>query len=622
VAGIRSGNITYGHRFHAPEAITVRRFDDYVAKLEKAFVVLDAERRKAIILEDARNLAFANGLELIEDDALLEEVCGLVEWPVVLMGEFDQAFLAIPGEMTRLTIKTNQKCFVTRGPDGRLSNKFILVANIAASDGGAEIAHGNGKVVRARLSDALYFWNTDQAPLPDASSFEVSARKFGLDMAKPLDQRMARLDALNVTFHVKLGSQGDRVLRIAKLAQELAPVVGADANLAYRAAILAKADLQTEAVGEFPELQGLMGRKYAELQGEHPSVCAAIEEHYRPQGPSDSVPKDAVSIAVALADKLDTLVGFWAIDEKPTGSKDPYALRRAALGVIRIVLERGINIYLNEFCYQAESYHADNRFRNDQEKLVAASNRIEAETGFSIHSVLHKESGGFPFERYNVEVIAEHHLLSFFHDRLKVYLRDQGARHDVIDAVMSAGLISPLEGEMSAKLTERGNVSASTKSPLSVAEVGDISPARGENKPNDNLLDIARRVEQLTVFLDTDEGKNLVAGTKRAANFLNAEEKKAEVSTAINPALLALPQEQALNAAIKQAVPNAQSALNAGDYSAAMRALAALRGPVDAFLEAVLVNDPDPAIRANRLALLKHVALATGMIADFSKINA
>ncbi len=635
VAGIRSGNTTYGHRFHAPEAITVRRFDDYVAKLEKAFVVLDAERRKAIILEDARNLAFANGLELIEDEALLEEVCGLVEWPVVLMGEFDQAFLAIPGEMTRLTIKTNQKCFVTRGADGKLSNKFILVANIAASDGGAEIAHGNGKVVRARLSDALYFWNTDQAPLPDASSFEVSARKFGLDMAKPLDQRMARLDALNVTFHVKLGTQGDRVLRIAKLAQELAPVVGADANLAYRAAILAKADLQTEAVGEFPELQGLMGRKYAELQGEHPSVSAAIEEHYRPQGPSDSVPKDAVSIAVALADKLDTLVGFWAIDEKPTGSKDPYALRRAALGVIRIVLERGVASALNQVLQASyRSYFqqfADAGLLVEYDESLDFGSRVTMR--YSSQDYEHVSKNGAR-KIYNEHSFMERSeafpsllsllpdLLSFFHDRLKVYLRDQGARHDVIDAVMSAGLISPLEGEMSAKLTERGNVSASTKSPLSVAEVGDISPARGENKPNDNLLDIARRVEQLTVFLDTDEGKNLVAGTKRAANFLNAEEKKAEVSTVINPALLALPQEQALNAAIEQAVPKAQAALEMGDYSAAMRALAALRGPVDAFLEAVLVNDPDPAIRANRLALLKHVALATGMIADFSKINA
>ena len=344
----------------------------------KAKVVLDAERRKEIILSDARNLCFAQGLELIEDEALLEEVSGLVEWPVVLMGEFEADYLSIPAEVIRLTIKTNQKCFVTRAAGGALSNKFILVANIEAKDHGAEIARGNGKVVRARLSDALYFWKTDQGNVPDLTDLAASAAKFGLDLSKPLDQRMARLDHLNVTFHAKLGTQGERVMRIAKLAEELAaltsplvgeglpkaaeggsagglppsghfvatsPTRGEVGALARRAAILCKADLQTEIVGEFPELQGLIGRKYAALQGEHPSVAAAIEDHWKPQGPADRVPSDPVAIAVALADKLDTLVGFWAIDEKPTGSKDPYALRRAALGVIRIVLERGVQIW-------------------------------------------------------------------------------------------------------------------------------------------------------------------------------------------------------------------------------------------------------------------------------------
>ena len=357
VDGIRSGNVTYGHRFHAPEAISVRRFEDYVSKLEAAKVVLDAERRKHIILDDARTLAFASGLELVEDEGLLEEVSGLVEWPVVLMGEFEKEYLEIPPEVVRLTIRANQKCFVTR-PHGsisplegeisqsQLSNRFILTANIEATDGGAEIARGNGKVVRARLSDALYFWKTDQSDLPDLGQLTDSATKFGLDLEKPLDQRMARLDRLGVTFHAKLGTQGERVERIARLAEEIAPVVGADPALARRAAILAKADLQTEVVGEFPELQGAMGRKYAELQGEDSRVAAAIEEHYRPQGPSDTAPTDPVSIAVALADKLDTLVGFWAIDEKPTGSKDPYALRRAALGVIRILVENGVRLGL------------------------------------------------------------------------------------------------------------------------------------------------------------------------------------------------------------------------------------------------------------------------------------
>src|SRR5690606_5092843 len=285
---------------------------------------------------------------LVEDEGLLEEVSGLVEWPVVLMGEFEEEFLAIPPEVIRLTIRANQKCFVTRkqGETEALSNKFILVSNIAARDGGTEIAYGNGKVVRARLSDALYFWHTDQHDLPDLDKLAASAEKFGLDLKKPLDQRMARLDALNVTFHAKLGTQGARVERIRQLAAEIAPLVGADPKLAERAAILAKADLTTEIVGEFPELQGAMGRKYALLQGEDEAVAAALEEHYKPQGPSDFVPKNPVSVAVALADKLDTLVGFWAIDEKPTGSKDPYALRRAALGVIRLLLENDIRAEL------------------------------------------------------------------------------------------------------------------------------------------------------------------------------------------------------------------------------------------------------------------------------------
>src|SRR5690606_16722220 len=417
VDGIRSGNLTWGHRFHAPEPIEVRRFDDYVARLEAAKVILDAERRKAMILADARNVAFAAGLELVEDEGLLEEVSGLVEWPVVLMGEFEPEFLEVPAEVIRLTIRANQKCFVTRplapisplvgemspeateggavpptpystqppsalpgisptrGETGRsqLSNRFILVANIEAKDGGAEIAYGNGKVVRARLSDAVHFWKTDQADLPDLGKLKVSAEKFGLDLRKPLDQRMARLDHLGVTFHAKLGTQGERVARIARLAEELAPLVGADPKLARRAAVLAKADLQTEVVGEFPELQGAMGRTYAALQGEHASVAAAIEEHYKPQGPSDEVPTDPVSVAVALADKLDTLVGFWAIDEKPTGSKDPYALRRAALGVIRIVVENGVRLNILE--------QVDPHFEAVGKSMQSAHRRAEGTSG-------------------------------------------------------------------------------------------------------------------------------------------------------------------------------------------------------------------------------------------------
>ena len=525
IDGIVAGNVTYGHRFHAPGPITVRRFEDYVSSLEKAKVVLDAERRKDIILHDAKDLAFANGLELVEDEGLLEEVSGLVEWPQVLMGTFEEDYLQIPAEIIRLTIKTNQKCFVTRnqGAEEGLSNRFILISNIEASDGGKEIIHGNGKVVRARLSDARHFWNRDQGDLPDLETLKDSAAKFDLDLKKPLDQRMAKLDALNVTFHAKLGTQGERVARIRELAKALAPVVGADADLVDRAVVLAKADLRTEAVGEFPELQGLMGRKYAALQGENESVAAAIEDHYKPQGPSDRLPADKVAITVALADKLDTLVGFWAIDEKPTGSKDPFALRRAALGVVRILLEKNVRLPL-------------------------------------------------------LSVAKDPDLLSFFHDRLKVYLRDLGARYDLIDAVLTP--------------------------------------------ESDDLLMIARRVEALTAFITGEDGRNLLAGAKRATQLLAAEEKKGTVvADGVSEELLKLDAEKALYTVIKTASADAAKAVEGEDFRSAMQALSTLRAPVDKFFEDVLVNDEDAAIRANRLALLKAIREATGTVADFSKIT-
>lgn len=524
IDGIVASNVTYGHRFHAPQAIIVKRFDDYAASLEKAKVILDAERRKDIILHDARDIAFANGLELVEDEGLLEEVSGLVEWPQVLMGSFEEDYLSIPSEIIRLTIKTNQKCFVTRPQVGEtLSNRFILVANIQATDGGKEIIHGNGKVVRARLSDALHFWKRDQGDLPDLETLEASAAKFGLDLKKPLDQRMAKLDTLNVTFHAKLGSQGERVSRIRALAADLAKITGADLAKVDRAAVLAKADLRTEAVGEFPELQGLMGRKYAVLQGEDASVAAAIEDHYKPQGPSDRVPEDKVAITVALSDKLDTLVGFWAIDEKPTGSKDPYALRRAALGVVRILLERKVRL-----------------------PLLATTKDVD--------------------------------LLAFFHDRLKVYLRDQGARYDLIDSVLTPEA--------------------------------------------DDLLMVARRVEALTAFITSEDGKNLLAGTKRATQLLAAEEKKGTViADGVSEALLKLDVEKDLFAAIKAASAEASDAIAKEDFRSAMAALSKLRAPVDRFFEDVLVNDEDAAIRANRLALLRLIREATGTVADFSKIS-
>lgn len=601
VGGIRSGNLTYGHRFHAPDAIKVRRFDDYVTALERAHVVLDAERRKEIIRTDAENLAFAQGLEVVPDEALLEEVAGLVEWPVTLMGEFEEAFLAIPPEVVRLTIKTNQKCFVTRKAGSEvLSNKFILVANVDASDGGKEIARGNGKVVRARLSDALYFWQTDQADLPDLDGLRPSAEKLGLDLSKPLDQRMAKLDALGVTFHAKLGTQGERVERIARLAEEIAPMVGADPALAKRAALLAKADLTSEAVGEFPELQGLMGRYYAVLQGEHPSVQVAIEEHYKPQGPGDAVPTDPVAIAVALADKLDTLVGFWAIDEKPTGSKDPYALRRAALGVIRILLEQRLPLPLSLLLLHPLRFVRVHINMSEQSVINRGevSKNAENTVRFSKLAVDALELGRrlrFAEPSHHDEIALIDSLLAFFHDRLKVQLREQGARHDLVDAVLSDGRDSDAP----------------------------ISPAGGEitQVTNSDLLDIARRVEALGAFLATEDGKNLLAGTRRAANILAAEEKKGtRIAASVDSALLAEPEEQALFQAVEDAHSAVATAVAAEDYAGAMSALARLRGPVDAFFEKILVNAEDEAVRANRLAMLTRIRAATRKVADFSKI--
>jgi glycyl-tRNA synthetase beta chain len=532
VDGIVASTTTYGHRFLAPEAIEVRRFDDYVRSLERAKVVLDVERRKDIILHDARDLAFARGLELVEDEGLLEEVAGLVEWPVVLLGSFDEAFLDIPAEAIRATIRANQKCFVLRqaGTD-TLAPAFVLTSNLVASDGGLAITAGNERVVRARLSDAKFFWETDKATR--------------------LADRLPKLDT--IVFHEKLGTQGERVQRIAALARELAPLVGADPDQAERAATLAKADLVTEMVGEFPELQGLMGRKYAALQGEPRSVAAAVEDHYKPVGPSDRVPTDPVAVAVALADKFDTLVGFWSIDEKPTGSKDPYALRRAALGVIRLLIENTVKLSLLRDGYQAAADgHAN---YGTPPKTAAPASAADAD-GAS--------------------------LLAFFADRLKVYLRDKGARHDLIDAVFA------LPGQ-------------------------------------DNLLMVVRRVEALGAFLETDDGRNLLAGYKRAANILRIEEKKdgRAYDAAPDGALAARgePEERALAEALAAARETASAAVAAEDFAGAMQALSTLRVPVDAFFERVTVNAEDPALRQNRLALLNALRAATREVADFSRIE-
>jgi len=526
VDGIEAGQTTFGHRFMAPAAIAVRRFEDYEAKLLEAKVVLDAARRKEIIFEDAKELTFAQGFELVEDQVLLDEVAGLVEWPVVLMGSFDKEYSSIPGEVVRATIRNNQKCFVVRDPKtGKLANKFILTANIEASDGGNAIVAGNERVIRARLSDAKFFYETD--------------------LKTKLEARLPKFE--QIVFHEKLGTQAERIKRIERLAAEIAPLVGADAEKARRAADLAKADLLTEVVGEFPELQGLMGRYYALAQGEDASVAAACEEHYKPQGPNDRVPNDPVSVAVALADKIDTLVGFWAIDEKPTGSKDPYALRRAALGVIRLIVENSLRL-----------------------KTAALIDAHKALIGRSIRSVSWPDFMSKNFSD----------LFAFFADRLKVQLREQGARHDLVDAVFA------LEGQ-------------------------------------DDLLMVVRRVEALGKFLDTEDGRNLLAGTKRASNIIAIEEKrdKRKFDGAPNPALYSLAEEKALAKAIDQAKAEAGAAVATEDFSAAMGAMAKLRTPVDAFFDKVKVNDDDPKVRENRLRLLNEIRAATRAVADFSRIQ-
>lgn len=557
VDGIAAGNTTRGHRFLAPDTIAVRRFADYVQALERAKVVLDAERRKDIIRHDARDLAFARGLELVEDEGLLEEVAGLVEWPVVLMGGFEESFLEIPAEAIRATIRANQKCFVLRkSGEETLAPAFILVSNLEASDGGVAITAGNERVVRARLSDAKFFWETDKAIR--------------------LEDRLPKLDA--IVFHEKLGTQGERIARIAALAKEIAPLVGADPDLAERAARLAKADLVTEMVGEFPELQGLMGRKYAALQGENVSVCAAIEEHYKPLGPTDRVPTDPVSITVALADKLDTLIGFWAIDEKPTGSKDPFALRRAALGVIRAVLERSLRLELDPIVGRQLAI-AERRGDPGRSAPSHVEEQELGASGFHFSGVVDTEaeaSDGSLAHRVT-------DLLAFFADRLKVYLRDQGARHDLIDAVFA------LPGQ-------------------------------------DDLLMVVRRVEALGQFLETEDGKNLLAGYKRAANILRIEEKKDgrahdSAPDAVLIAASGQPEERALADALTSARSEASAAIAAEDFSGAMRALSLLRAPVDAFFDKVTVNAEDPALRANRLALLNALRAATREVADFSRIE-
>ena len=579
VGGITAGNETRGHRFLSPEPFTVRRLDDYMAKLDKAKVVLDPERRRGIILTEAKQLAFAQGLELVQDDGLLAEVAGLVEWPVVLMGAFDESFLHIPEEVIRATIRNNQKCFVLRdGAHAKLVNKFLLVSNIEAEDGGKAIVAGNERVIRARLSDAKFFYQTD--------------------LKTKLEDRLPKFK--DIIFHEKLGTQADRIERIMSVARIMGEIIEPQKQVGWRfysggmatyhnevqrAAQLCKTDLLTEMVGEFPELQGLIGRYYAEAQGEPLSVAHAIEDHYKPQGPQDLVPADPVSIAIALADKIDLLVAFWSIGEKPTGSKDPFALRRAALGIIRILLENDIRLPLVSFLTSLLGSMMDkvvpfNGGEKEFEGLLAAvSSKPLADDIKAKVAPFETVSERFRAAR---AILVYFSLVTFLAERLKVYLESRGARHDLVDAVFALG------GQF-----------------------------------GDDFLLIVRRVEALGKFLDTEDGKNLLAGYKRATNIIRIEEKKdgREYTGAPDPQRYELPEEKALAQAIDTAKAEATRAIEKEDFAAAMTAMAKLRPHVDAFFDKVTVNVEDKALRENRLKLLNEIRAATRAVADFSKIE-
>lgn len=496
IGGIASGFATRGHRFHCPGEITIGSASDYAEKLRACHVIVDHEERQAIVRDGAAKAAADAGLTLVADEGLVIENAGLTEWPVPLLGRFDTAFLEVPPEVIQLTARVNQKYFVVNGADGKLANGFVCTANIDAKDGGAEIVAGNRKVLAARLSDARFFWEQDQK--------------------KTLAQHAEKL--ANITFHEKLGTVADKVERVAKLAEWLASegiVPNCDPALARQAAELAKADLVTEMVGEFPELQGLMGGYYARAEGLSDAVADAIRDHYKPVGQGDDVPTAPVTVAVALADKLDTLRSFFAIDEKPTGSKDPFALRRAALGVIRTLTDNGL------------------RF-----------------------------------------AVAEGDLLDFFADRLKVQQREAGVRHDLIDAVFALG---------------------------------------GE----DDLVRLLARVKALQAFMATEDGTNLLAGYKRAANILKQAGEVSGAAAATSPT----DADAALFAALDAAEPAASAAVADERFTDAMAALASLRAPIDAFFDGVMVNDPDEAVRAYRLGLLARFTGAVHGVADFSKIE-
>ena len=535
IDGIQSANLTAGHRFMSPEWFSVNSFEQYQVELKKAFVVLDAQERADHIWEDAKNMAFAQGLELVEDAGLLAEVVGLVEWPVVLMGDIAEDFLNLPPEVLITSMKEHQKFFSVKNPKTGRIEKFVTVANRTTADNGATILAGNQKVLFARLSDAKFFWEND-----------LRIAKAG--MGEWTDKLQ------NVTFHNKLGTQAERINRIAALAGEIAPLVGADVELTIQAATLAKADLSSEMVGEFAKLQGLMGRYYAAEAGLPAEVGAASQEHYSPLGPTDVVPTAPVSVAVALADKIDTLTGFWAIDEKPTGSKDPFALRRAALGVIRLVLENNVRISLSSFY---KTHLSDHLMR--QHLFGDEGNKV-----LDLNEGNKKEAN----------------LLAFFHDRVKVYLKDAGISHDVIDACLAM-------------------------------------------PNNDDFTLLVKRAKALQTFRNSDDGENLLQGFKRANNILTAEEKKDGVSYEGTPEVkfAETDEERALFVALDENEAKIADAIKAEDFSGAMTLLANLRKPIDAFFEAVQVNADSQIVRRNRLCLLNRIRTTMAVVSDFGRIE-
>ncbi|GAA6163769.1 glycine--tRNA ligase subunit beta [Pelagimonas sp. KU-00592-HH] len=569
VDGIVSGDTTEGHRFMGSGRFAVTGFEDYEAKLKRDHVILNASERAEHIWNDATNMAFAQGLEVVEDKGLLAEVAGLVEWPVVLMGDIAEDFLGLPPEVLQTSMKEHQKFFSVKNPKTGRIEKFITVANRETADNGATILAGNQKVLFARLSDAKFFWENDLRVA------ETGAQEW--------------LDKLeNVTFHNKLGSQGDRIGRIAALAQTLAGTVGADAEVIGKAAMFAKADLSSEMVYEFPELQGLMGRYYAEAAGHGAEVAATAEEHYSPLGPSDDVPTAPVSVAVALGDKLDTLTGFWAIDEKPTGSKDPFALRRAALGVIRLVLENDLRLNLDTY-FDLQLLRHEIAQNGEDEVSAGLMSDMMGEIaehgvfGAAVRTVLDAFDGDLPVHMEELKSRlpdTSRDLLTFFHDRLKVYLRDQGVRHDVIDAC--------------------------------VAMPG-----------NDDLTLLVKRARALGDFLGTEDGENLLQGFKRANNILSQAEDKdgVEYSYGADVKFAEDETEKALFAALDAQEEAISSAIEAEDFAAAMGGMAALRAPIDAFFEAVQVNSDNQIVRRNRLNLLSRIRKTCLGVADLTLIE-